>query len=224
MKFRSNALPLRPRASVSNRLAPREHLIDPPSVQVDDLEPPAFVVEVLADFGQATELGQRKTSEGVKAVRSSRPKSKSVERDLGRRHAVDQKRAILAFGDFGLVAFGVWQGTGDGFEQIGLGHDAVGAAIFVDDDRQAGRSLLELVKNTEDPCRLVDDDGLADHGHWIERLAIEDLIEQVLLEEHTKRLVDVAAADEKLLVLAFADRAEDLVVRIVRIDPVDGRT
>jgi hypothetical protein len=52
-------------------------------------------------------------------------------------------------------------------------------------------------------------------------LSVEDLVEKILLQDHADRLVDTAAADQKLLVATFANGAQDLLVTIIGIDPVD---
>ncbi len=62
---------------------------------------------------------------------------------------------------------------------------------------------------------------LPDHGHGIKGLSVEELIEKILLQDHADRLVDIAAADQELLMAAFANGAQDLLVRTIGIDPVD---
>jgi hypothetical protein len=57
--------------------------------------------------------------------------------------------------------------------------------------------------------------------HGIKGLSVKDLFGKILLQDHAGRLVDIAAADQELLMAAFANGAQHLLVRIVGIDPVD---
>ena len=50
------------------RLPPREQLVDPSPVHIDDLEPPPLVSEMLANFGKMSELGQGKAGDRMKVA------------------------------------------------------------------------------------------------------------------------------------------------------------
>jgi hypothetical protein len=69
--------------------------------------------------------------------------------------------------------------------------------------------------------RLVNHEGLADDGPCIQMLPMENLIEQVLLQDHAKRLVNAALAHQELLMATFANRSKDLFSIVVNVDPVD---
>ena len=113
-----------------------------------------------------------------------RPKIEPIERILSRHHAIDKERPVLAFDYVRLFTLNIGQVARDGLKQVGLGDNSFQASVFVDDRCQANRRLLELLQNLENPHRLVNHEGLADDGHRIERLPIEDLIEQVLFQDH----------------------------------------
>src|ERR1700730_9728385 len=87
------------------------------------------------------------------------------------------------------------------------------AAIFIDDHRQTDWRLLELIEHPEDRRRHMNDQMLPDHGHGIKGLSVEDLVEKILLQDHADRLVDIAAADQELLMGAFVNGARDLLAR-----------
>src|SRR5262245_1933052 len=87
--------------------------------------------------------------------------AKPVEGVWSRHHAVDQKRAVIAFDDTGLFAFDLRQLAGDGLEQIGLRHDPLKHAIFVENSRESYRRLLELLEHPEDRHGFWDCDRLA---------------------------------------------------------------
>jgi hypothetical protein len=76
-------------------------------------------------------------------------------------------------------------------------------------------------RHLEDRRELGDHDGLVQHGHRIERLSVERLVEQVLLGDHAERLVDSAATDQHLLVAAFVQLAPHLLGVVAGIEPVD---
>ena len=44
----------------------------------------------------------------------------------------------------------IWKVASDGFEQVGLGDDALEAAVLVDDRHYARRHFLELLQDLED--------------------------------------------------------------------------
>src|SRR6476620_12207279 len=50
---------------------------------------------------------------------------------------------------------------------------------------------------------------------------MENLIEQVLLQDHAKRLVNAALAHQELLVATFANSSKDFFSIVVTVDPVD---
>ena len=68
----------------------------------------------------------------------------------------------------------------------------------------------------------MNDEGLSDDSHRVEGFPVEDLVEEVLLQDHAERLVNAAAAaDQELLMLTLANGAQDFLVGIVCIDPVN---
>src|SRR6478609_2686135 len=161
-----------------------QHLVNSPPVQIHDLKPPAFIVEMLPHLGQVTELPEHEARDGVEvSLRRSRPKIEPIERVVSRHHAVDKERSILTFDYIRLFTLNVGQVPRNGLEQVGLGDNSFQASVFVDDRCQANRCLLELLQNLENPHRLVNHEGLADDGPCIQRLPMENLIEQVLLQD-----------------------------------------
>ena len=114
---------------------------------------------MLADFGEVLEPGQGETGDRVEIpFRPERvPKPSRMKASwAGIMPSISSEpssRSTMS----GLLALDVRQVAGDGFKEIGLGDDAVEAAIFVDDDCQADRRLLEPLEHSEDRRRLVND-------------------------------------------------------------------
>ena len=67
----------------------------------------------------------------------------------------------------------------------------------------------------------MDDDGRLEGRRDVDVLAVEHLVEEVLLSHHADDLVDLAAADHDLGVLVGAQRLEHLGARVIGIDPLD---
>ena len=159
---------------------------------------------------------EREARDGVKIAFGPLLEAEPLESVGSRHHAVDEKRSVVAFDNARLLALDLRQLSGDGFEQIGLRHDSLEHAVFIENGREPDRRLFELLEHPEDRHRFGDDDGLAQRRHDIDLSAGQDLVEQVLLQHHAERLVDPALADQKLLVEAFANLLEDFLLGVPR--------
>src|SRR5690606_33467587 len=77
----------------------QQQLVDPWTVEVDDLDPPAVPLEVLADVGDAAELGDDHAGGGVVLVLVLQRQGAGAEQFaqvVHREAAVDQQRAVIA--------------------------------------------------------------------------------------------------------------------------------
>src|SRR3954467_7747083 len=74
----------------------RQDLVDPPSVQVDDLEAPAVEFEAVADLRHAAEMLQHQASDGVIAAMLRYLDRQQVGELVELHPARDQKRVVGA--------------------------------------------------------------------------------------------------------------------------------
>ena len=107
-----------------------KQFVDSPTVHIHDLESPALMFKELADFGQVSEVEERKARNRPKIpISGLHADSQPIKGGLRRHHAVEKERAVAAFDDVGFFVLHVRQVARNGLEQIGLGDDALQLAL-----------------------------------------------------------------------------------------------
>ncbi len=67
----------------------------------------------------------------------------------------------------------------------------------------------------------MNDKRLTHDGYRIEGLAVQELIEKILLQDHADRFVYRPATDQELFETTFANGLQHLLRRIFGVDPID---
>src|SRR5258707_1078149 len=92
------------------------------------------------------------------------------------------------------LALGVRQVASDRLKEVGLRHDALQAAVLVDDHSHMNGGVLEEFKRFQNRCYFVNDHWRPSDRADIERPALDAEVEKVLLSHYAYNLVDRALA------------------------------
>ncbi len=144
--------------------------------------------------------------------------------DLGA--AIHQRAAIRPLDDLaGLDLVLLRNVAGDRFENIGQRHHTLECAEFVEHEGEMVALLAEELNHIEHRGGVRHENRLAQGPLDIEGLALQQLVEQILLVHEAERLIDgIALGDDHAAIGALAQFGSRHLGIIRHIDPVDRRT
>ena len=106
-------------------------------------------------------------------------------------------------------------------EDVGLGDDALDAAVFVQHHGHAHRCLAEDFQHPQDGRGFVKSKDRLHAGVRIESLARRNLVQQILGMHDAQHFVDAALAQQQTGMVARDDVFDGGVVGVVDVDPID---
>src|SRR5262245_28287035 len=191
-------------------LSRRQHLVDAPSVHVDDLEAPVANPDLVADLGDGGEFLQQIAGEGLIGPRWRQRDAKQVGEFQRGHPAGNQIGAVVALDISGLGgAVLALEGADDGFENVGAGDDALEHAILVVHEADMDGRVAQDCDHVARIEGFGNDRRLARQRADIRRFAGEIDIEQILGLHDAERAVAIAVEHDAARMIGLLQICED---------------